>query len=773
MKLSIAWIFDHINARWHDIPLDQLVDRFNKTTAEIEDVEHCTIDLVPFTCGRVIAITDTSVILQSDEWSKEITLPGRSDASVGSYFLVCKDRYATVRDFGCGKDGLLPALTMTDEDAGGVWKSSIETEDYIIEVDNKSITNRPDMWSHRGFAREIAALFDLPLKPLSEFTARHEVRKYDACAAATDACPISIEVKAPDACPYFSGLYVKTISSQPSALWMAHRLARTDNRPINGIVDVTNYVMLDLGQPMHAFDVNKIGSTKIVPRMARPGEKLELLDDTQLELTDQDLVISNGDTALALAGVMGGKRSGIDTSTTSVFLEAACFDAGVIRRSAVRCKTRTEASARFEKSLDPAQTVPAIQRFIKLYEEIGGTLNLTTSIKAVGRLPQPTIITIEHATIETLLGCSVPSQTVVKILEKLAFKVEQSRNPGSVLYTITVPTFRATKDVTIKEDIVEEVGRFYGYTNIEPVLPSMQMQPSDMSRLYQIRGIKKHMAYANRMHELQSYALYDEEFLKELCWEPAVYISLINPVADTNKRLATSLIPNVLKAVQQNALKEDELRFFELNPIWPHGTQEPIVENLSLASVVYKRRGEVDFYEEKAALQSLFSLLGMHVTWKKVESPAPWYSSTQTAQLLHGRHVVGYAGMMDESFLNRVCEGKGFIAEIDGDYIASYRHEPVRMHPLSKYQDVTLDISMLVPLQVTVDKLQAVIHGVDGRIVRVQLIDFFEKKEWKDKRSLTFRYVVQDHHATLDKGAIDTIVSSVEHAVAKQGVEVR
>lgn len=769
MKLSIAWIFDHIDADWRKIDIPDLVTRFNQTTAEIEGVYKVHTDMNSLFFAQVQEIKADSIILQTDT-NKTITLSIRADAQNDSYYLIKKlngeNTWARGYDVGGTRDVLIPAIAM-DDDLRKNWRQHFEQEDYILQVDNKSITNRPDMWGHRGFAREIAAILDLPLKPFNTFLFDVKVHEFENKAPASVQEPWAIEIEKNSGCNRLALNYIRNVIYTPSLLWMAHRLLRVDARAIDAIVDATNYVMLDIGQPMHAFDADKLPAKKIVVRRAYKKEKLTLLDEQVIELTPDDIVIADGKTPVSLVGVMGGALSGIGLQTKNILLESGHFDPTPIRLSAARHKVRTEASARFEKSLDPSQNIYAIQRFIRLMQDASIGMDVSREVISVGLLSEPKKIMVSHDFIEKRLGTSITPEFVYKTLNKLEFKVDTAGN----MYSITVPTFRATKDINIKEDIVEEIGRFIGYGTIPQQMPLMRSKAAELSHLMRLRSIKNLLAYGMQMHELYNYAFYDESFLRQLNWQPSDAASVKDPVSENWQCLVTSLIPHMFKAVVLNHVHHEQLRFFEWGRVWTN--HKDITETKKLAGILFDKKS-ISFYDGKALLHQLFNALDLEVDWQQVQHPTqPWWAPYQTAHIMYQGNVVGIAGSVDTLFFNKLAEGTAFIFELDGDFLINTKPEAKRYAPSSKYPEVIRDISMLVPLNRTFQELQTAVAHVDDRIVSIVLIDFFQKAEWQDQKSLAFRFVIRDDHKTLTKEEVDTIYHKVVKVLEKQGATIR
>ncbi len=773
MKLSIAWIFDHIEGDWKEQVVPRLIELFNQKTAEIERFTRITINLEDLTLAQVMTCGADTVTVHSPEWNATMTVPFRSDANQGSWFLVKREkasyRWATPTDLGSEKECTIPALYVDELWRGGDWKRKFEVEDYIIEVDNKSITNRPDMWGHRGFAREIAALLDLKLKEESLFLANVPIKELGSAKEGKTA-HCTVEVQTSDVVKRFAALAVPQVEYRSSLLWMAHRLLRVDSKPIDALVDMTNYAMLDMSQPMHAFDADCIPSKKLAVRFARDGEQLMLLDDEEIKLTHEDLVVTNGEDPIALAGVMGGASTAVNTATHSLILEAACFAATTIRHVAARHKKRTEASSRFEKTLDPNQNTIAIERYIKLLQDAQISFTCDEEVLSFGHAVAPLKISIAHEFIEKRIGISLGSDQIIKILTNLGFEVALGEGDS---YEVTVPTFRSSKDVTMKEDIVEEIARFVGYESIPLVLPSKQCSPSNLTAVYRIRAMKSFLAQVGQMRELSNYALYDESFVELMRWNPNQELEVQFPVSENMRRPVNSLIPHLLKAVHDNAQEHHRLRFFEWGRTWTLDAQ--IIEKKSLSGIIYEQKEPVDFYAGKELLMQLFDLLGMDVTWHKVDNPEqPWFAPYRTADIKLGEAVIGRAGIANFGLLHQLLDrGDAFIFELDGDALLAYP-KPIALYvPTSKYPEVERDISMLVPKEATVEEITTVIAQADKSIVAIQLIDFFEKPEWITQKSVTMRFILHDERKTLTKAEVDVVYDRVIVALTNLGAEIR
>lgn len=786
MKFLLSWLIEHIKIERKEIDILSLVEQLNATTAEIDEVKHIHLDVDSLFAAKIIKQTEHEIQVDCSELKKTVVVPGRKEIlESGSTFLIKREqgsfRLASLADIGSEKEGMLPSLWI-DEDAKGAWRSSIEPEEHVLVIDNKALTNRPDLWGHRGFAREIAALLDKSLINEEQFLASKTIKHYEHSAPASGNNPYAFEIKQDQLCGQpcrrLAGLYIPKVDHKPSLIKMAVRLARVDVRPLNALVDMTNYVMYDLGQPMHVFDASRLSVKKIEGRCADEGEKMVLLDGDTVTLSSSDYIIADGERPIAVAGIMGGKDSSVQRGTSEIVIESANFDPAVIRRTSTRLKKRTDASTRFEKSLDPNQNTLALLRYLQLLEDAQIHFQASDSIVSLGALAHEGIIEVSHALIESKIGAKVSSEKIEQILTKLGFGVD-IKSPSSttttsmttsLMYVITVPTFRATKDITIAEDIIEEVARFIGYDTIPLLLPSRLMEAFDTSVIMRLRAIKQLLAYGLCMREVSTYAFFNEEFLRTIEYDPADALVIANPQSEHWKRLITSLIPNLLQSISVNAHKES-LRFFECNRVWFF--EEKPIETQECAGIWYESKQQIDFYEGKAQIMRLFDLLRMPIRWEKQKIAEPWYDAHLSATLYYKDRIIGSAGMMAQPFLHRVATGSAFIFELDAQVLLHEPLEKIEFKQLHRFPATDLDISLFVPRDCSVAMLEQVIRDADKRIISVELIDLFEKPEWDGKKSATFRFIAYDDAGTLSKEGIDAIWDNVVRNVASIGAQIR
>src|SRR5579862_6517261 len=422
--------------------------------------------------------------------------------------------------------------------------------DHVIEVDNKSLTHRPDLWGHYGMAREVAAILGRklidPVQP----------------AQFPGGAPVRVSIEDHALCPRYSALVFENVTVKPSPEWLQRRLEAVGLNPINNIVDVTNYVLAELAQPMHAFDAAKLQGDEIIVRLARAGETIKALNEEDYTLDPSNLVIADPSGPVAIAGIIGGAESAISDSTTRIVLESANFNASSVRKTSARLKLRTDASMRFEKAQDPVNAIRGLERAYALLREVSPGIHLIGGLADAYRpAPDPAPIVLSLDWLDRKLGRSIPEFEVRRILEALAFRVEEIE-PRIV--SVFVPTWRATKDISIREDLVEEVGRMIGYDTITPVAPltPARVPPANPDRVFHHKV--RETAAEQGFTEVSNYSFVSEEMARAFSLDPAAHVQVANPIAADHNLLRTSLLPGIWKNIQDNMRNFDHFRLFEI-----------------------------------------------------------------------------------------------------------------------------------------------------------------------------------------------------------------
>lgn len=781
MKLSLAWIFDHIAADLAQQNVTTIAARFNEVSAEIDGIHHLTYDLSNFFVALPQTSTATTIELFIPELSRTVTLPTRSDVArvkdQTHVYLIKKtgDSFSWVThvDFGQERDTLVPLMTLEVKHHSGSWRELVGSTDVLLDVDNKTITHRPDMWGHRGFAREIAAFMDLQFKDMSclvtDLTTLPQTGKSE----------FTCEVTTPN-CKRVVLAHFSHIKNNPSDFKMAFRLMRLGMRAFNALIDLTNYTMMDWSQPSHAYDATKIEQNHFIIRNAHEGEEIVILDGTTRTLCAEDMVIASPSKFLCLAGIKGGLDSGISDETTSLVLESATFDATAIRKTAFRTNLRTEAAARFEKTLSTEQPAEMIARFTYLAHSLNLDPQISSPLIDIRQNPyKKTVISLLHSNIERKMGITLPTEQIITTLGKLGFTVTSSQQPeNNTLYTIDVPHWRASKDISIPEDIIEEIARMYGFNTIPLSLPVRSTPPECMTNLIHERTLKRTLAQAGLM-EQKNYMYYDKRFTDQINLDTSHCLSIVNPVSDNLSRLADSLIPGLLKNVEDNINEFDDLSFFEINATWQLTDSQEHIERQRLAGIFFSRRAPINFFDKKEICSRLFAQSNLFdISWNTKEvSTDPWVDQTQYATIWNGTTRVGSMGFVQHAFLKQLTgvlpESSALVFDLDYELLKNPTHHIVAFKPISRYQANYIDVSLLVPPQISYAFITQNLASLDSAIVETRLLDSFTKKEWAGKRSLTFRCKILNHQQTMTREDIDAVYAKVVQFAHANNLTVR
>jgi phenylalanyl-tRNA synthetase beta chain len=428
---------------------------------------------------------------------------------------------------------------------------ALELQDIIFEIDNKSLSNRPDLWSHYGLAREVAVLYNREVAPYQTKPIKEGKEM-----------PLKVKIEEYKLCSRYMAVALSGIVVEESPLWLKRSLSSVGIRPINTIVDITNYVMTDIGQPMHAFDARYFPTQQIIIRKALEGEKLTTLDGHERVVSPEMLVIANEEKPLAVAGIMGGSESGITTLTDTIVFESANFDATSIRKTSSVLGLRSDSSVRFEKSLDPELCQVALQKAVELVLQICPNARVVSKvIDSYPRAPAPRTVQFPVAFIAQKLGIEIPLRTIVTILKRLGFEVKEKNS----LLTIDIPSWRATKDITTPEDVVEEILRIYGYHQVPSQLPLGTIAPPEVNGLRMIETNLREVATKECAYtEVYNYSFVSEHQIKALGDACENYIELDNPLSKEKPFLRRNLLISLLENVQHNQEMYDELAVYEI-----------------------------------------------------------------------------------------------------------------------------------------------------------------------------------------------------------------
>lgn len=646
----------------------------------------------------------------------------------------------------------------------------LDMDDAIIEL---SITpNRADALSMRGVAYEVGAIYNrtphFPVQSLVE----------DEEADITDYLTVSV-ADSQAALSYHMRL-IKDVTIKPSPLWLQKRLMNEGMRPVNNVVDVTNYVMLLFGQPQHAFDYDKIGSQEILVRQAEQGETLTTLDGTERQLSPENILITNGSEPIGLAGVMGGLDSEITADTTTVALETAMFNPVAIRRTSKQFNLYSESSKRFEKGLNPTTITEASEFAAALIAELSGGTVVKGEIAASDYTPDKVTVGITLDKINRSLGTALTAEEVGGIFEALGFPYAEAQHR----FDVTIPPRRW--DITIEADIVEEVARLYGYDNLPSTLPGGDAVPGGLTVEQQLVRDIHELFQGFGYSEAISYALTTEALAARFVKEKRPLVALDWPMSEDHAVLRQNLTSSLLTDVAYNiARKNKNIALYEVGNVFvSNGSQDLPLEEKHLALALTGAKPErswqkpseaVDFYTIKGAVEGVFDNLGAKVTFRKSADYADLHPG-RTADILIGETVIGFVGQVHPKVAKTFDIPETYVSEISLAALFAAERETIVYQEVPKFPSVKRDIALLVDKQVTHQQLLDVITGKGGKLLQtVSLFDIFEgEKLGSGKKSMAYSLVFQNPQGTLVDDDVNQIMRKIEKALTeKYEVEIR
>lgn len=657
------------------------------------------------------------------------------------------------------REGLL--ILPPDAPVGDDFKAYFPLEDSVIEFE--LTPNRADCFSILGLTREIAAFYDYklqypPIKLKEE--GREEINN-----------KIQVSIKDKDLCFRYIARVIEDIKIGPSPLWMQRRLQACGVRPINNIVDVTNYVMLELGQPLHAFDYDKIKGKEIIVRRAYKGETITTLDGKQRELNEEMLVIADKERPVAIAGIMGGKDSEIKENTKTVLLESAVFYGPNIRRTGRALGLRTEASMRFEKGLDPEIAMLASERACQLIEELGIGKISKGYIDVYPVIQEKVSLKLDHKKINRLLGTNISLDKMAEILKKLNFEVGEENGE---LYVIP-PSYR--RDITCIADLAEEIARIYGYDNIPSSLPSEISTVGKTKKVHRIKSRVEELLINNGFSEVYNYSIINPRKL-DMIMVPEGHphrkmISIINPLSEEMSVLRTTLLPGIIDVVKFNInQKAEEVKIFEIGKTY-HTESLPLKElpeektRLTLGMF----GSNIDFYEIKRVIETLLAALRIkQVKFKRAEYYA--LHPGRCAEIYLNDNLLGVVGEIHPDVAeNYELEGKRiYVAELDFDLLIEKSDEVIRYTPLPKFPPADRDLAFVLEENIEVADVIELIKETAGPLLEnIEIFDIYRgEKIPEGKKSVAFSLLFRSYERTLRDEEINEIQDKIIKAVEEK-----
>ncbi|MCQ1114822.1 phenylalanine--tRNA ligase subunit beta [Staphylococcus aureus] len=800
MLISNEWLKEYVTI---DDSVSNLAERITRTGIEVDDLIDYTKDIKNLVVGFVKSKekhpdADKLNVCQVDIGEDEPVqiVCGAPNVDAGQYVIVAKVggrlpggikiKRAKLR--GERSEGMICSLQEIGISSNYIPKSfesgiyvfsesqvsgtdalqALYLDDQVMEFD--LTPNRADALSMIGTAYEVAALYNTKMtKP--------ETTSNELELSANDELTVTIENE--DKVPYYSARVVHDVTIEPSPIWMQARLIKAGIRPINNVVDISNYVLLEYGQPLHMFDQDAIGSQQIVVRQANEGEKMTTLDDTERELLTSDIVITNGQTPIALAGVMGGDFSEVKEHTSNIVIEGAIFDSVSIRHTSRRLNLRSESSSRFEKGIATEFVDEAVDRACYLLQTYanGKVLKDRVSSGELGAFITPIDITADK--INRTIGFDLSQNDIVTIFNQLGFDTEINDD----VITVQVPSRR--KDITIKEDLIEEVARIYGYDDIPSTLPVFEKVTSGQltDRQYKTRMVKEVLEGAG-LDQAITYSLVSKEDATAFAMQQRQTIDLLMPMSEAHASLRQSLLPHLIEAASYNvARKNKDVKLFEIGNVFFANGEGELPDQVEYLSgiltgdyVVNQWQGKketVDFYLAKGVVDRVAEKLNLEFSYRRADIDG--LHPGRTAEILLENKVVGFIGELHPTLATDNDLKRTYVFELNFDALMAVSVGYINYQPIPRFPGMSRDIALEVNQNIPAADLLSTIHAHGGNILKDTLVfDVYQGEHLeKGKKSIAIRLNYLDTEETLTDERVSKVQAEIEAALIKQGAVIR
>ncbi len=732
-------------------------------------------DILDIVCGalNVEAGQKVAVALVGAELPGEFKIEKRKVRGVESYGMICAED-----ELGLGENHKGIMVLDNNLKNGTPLKEALNLDDVIFEID--ILPNRAhDCLSHIGVAREVAAIIgchcegEARSNPVATRKELNHGIAASLCGASRNDSVIDVKVEEKSLCKRYSAAVMKDVEIKDSPVWLKNKLENCGVRHINNIVDITNFVMLSFGQPMHAFDADKLNG-KIIIRKAKKGEKILALDEETYELNENDLVIADKKSPIAIAGVMGGMETAVDENTKNIIFEAANFDCTNIRKTSKRLKLSSESSYRFEREIDPEMTIPAIMKAIEMASDLAGGKTEENIIDIYSSPAKQKELEFEFERIKNLLGVEISGKEVLRILESLDFEV--AINNG--ILKIKVPTYRI--DIERANDIIEEVGRIYGYKNIPEVAPEVEMISVTGDKILSLEKDLRTISEGLGFCEIYNYSFVSEKDISNLGLKTKDHLELQNPLSEEHKFLRISVLPYLLKNVEKNLKYRDSFALFELGRVYLKSDNKLPDERRIFAGVVAdKNIKSTLFYELKGRVEILLSKLGIAADTecpRRGHSVSLFWHKSRSAEISYQNKTIGRIGEIHPNVSNAFgIETRVSYFEIYEEELLEFYSKEKNFQKINKFPSAELDLSVVFTEDVKWDDVKKVIFTTGGKLVKnVEPFDIYRGKELGDgKKSIAFRISYQAEDRTLKDEEVGVVQEKVIRELGRMGGEVR
>ncbi len=813
MKLSLNWIKDYvpvpenieISRLMHDLTMstvevegaDVIADKFeNIVVGRVEEIlPHpdadklctCRVDtgegeIKEIVCGGTnlapgmkVAVAKPGAMVRWHGEGDLVEIKNAKVRGVASYGMICASSEIGLGELLPAPEKVIVDMSGFDAEPGTCLAVALGIDDVVLEIDNKSLTNRPDLWGHYGIARELSAIYDLPLAPLPQFALPE-----------TDG-GLRVEVLDAGRCPRCTATRIEGVSAKPASFEMQARLWLVGQRPIGAIVDITNYVMLAVGQPTHAYDKNNIAGEQISVRRAKTGEKLLLLSGKDLTLETEDLVISDAEKAVGLAGIMGGSIDSILSTTKDVILEIANFNPLGTRKTAQRYELRTEASVRYEKGIDPQRIDAALALTLHLFAQEFPGMRATGHVDCHPAQLEPAQVKVSLDWLARRTGKRLENAAIRTLLERLGFAVEIE---GDEL-RVTAPTWRSTGDISLPDDIMEEIARLYGYENYEasPITTTFEHAVNQRDRDLE-RRIREYLSFRCGMQEVFTYPWMKDEFIDAVGADRGEMLKLATPPAPDEACVRSTLLPNLTEAVSKNLRFFNAFKIYELTQVFfdrdysaPYDAREKLPERRRHLAGAFAGKADATgdlFREAKGTLEYMSRFTHMEGLSFKQIAKRPWADDTVWLDVCRGGEPIGQLALLSKksALAAGIKQAAVVLFELDVECLTSLASRTNVYTPMPEYPQVEFDISMLFDEAVRWSEIESTVRGKGGPDSLVRGVSFVDEYRGKQvaagKKSITLRVLLGSDKKTLTSEEIESAAGTIAKRLGKQlGGEIR
>ena len=762
---------EDVSKKYHDIVVGKILEV--KKHPNADRLKICITDIgedkpVQIVCGGSNLYEGEYVVVSKP--GAEVVWHGEGEAvkveetkmrGETSYGMICASSEVYLSDFFPSTDETeIIDLKGIECKPGDNISDIVEMNDTVLEIDNKSLSNRPDLWGHYGIARELSAIYNVPLKNLPKYELDRNLPEYH------------VEIQEIEKCHRYVAVEIDGIYEKESPIWMKSLLSKAGQRPINAIVDITNYVMMIVGQPLHAFDRTHVSGEKIIVRNAKENEELLLLDNNTIKLTTDDLVICDENDAMALAGIRGGKKDSILPDTKGIVLEVANFSANAIRKTGKRFAEKTDASIRYEKGIDTQRVDEGVNLALRLIKEIFPDSKIVKYKDTYPNETNKNKIKISEKFLDKRLGKKIPKEQIEQILTSLGY--ELSYNNGE--YEVIVPTWRSTGDVTIKDDVMGDIARILSFDSFEakPINITIE-QPIIQNDITLDRRIREYLSYSCDFYEIYTYPWIDEKYIHAAKIDTTNSLLLATPPAPELAYLRSSLIPGMLEAIVKNLRYYDEFKLFECAEIYQKGDYRPsskdeilpIQDNYLTGCIVGKDAKEI-FYEAKGIIENMTRYCHMEsIKLEKIEKPA-WADKNAYLNITKDNEIIGSLGLLSVQTMteSKIKRTNVAIFEINFDKLVPYNSRTNKYERLPELPLVEKDLSILVDKEISWKKIE---ESIKSMVKEVEFIDEYKGNQIPDgKKSITLKVRMMNEGTTMTSEEINEKMNAILNILDKE-----